>query len=790
MFKINFEDRYDSSDLLFSLPVHENQDIINNQIENILNYNPNAKIILHVNKTFKNFNPLMSKYPNVYINPKNHFYQYAKGLLFIHISNFLEANIKNIPFKYFIIISSNEMFIKKGLNIYIQQFKNGVQLVKFDINNGWHNFHKGIEKDDKIVNLLKDIGLDTIYGGQTEGQFYQKDVFKEISDIYLKHFGTNEINNFETEEIAIQTIFKSRNLPYGLPFTLQNYSNNITFTENMIENIRENSILIDDHGVKTNLASPHVNLDCTSIFSIKRVDRNFNNIRLYLSRKGFILNKENETYQLNTNYYSSNSKITFYNENYLSFEKNKTLSPEGFNWFGYEIEEGYYNLTFNIRILNNIKNYHDKIGLKIHYPTEVIYDFFLKDMVVNEWKNVFIPLHIQKKQYVIFIFDSYLDHVNIEFNNITFNNINNSPVNNQKDNFMIVMYESVDNKNNNYSINQNNIDNMIIKPFEKLYNIYKLSVILNIKNTKNILNSHKPNSVLFLKDDRINNIFIKSIENIEYIKKQNNIDFKFIIFMRLDSIFKKNIVDFNFYINKFNFISYYIPYINDKISNSYDFISLPNKFLLNLYKLLCENKDNNNICYNIYAKLKDELNSNNFNFIYDDNYSKNIRTPLIKYLSDAEFISNNKGYLFNIKYLYYLYYHNLYSKIMKNDMNEFYFYKERTIKGEYYNWIGLFIENFTDNKMSNELMNIKITFNIKLLKEIKVENNSNYGLKIHEPQKFYYNWINECELNKYKEISINAQIYKKNQYVILNFDNYLGEIEFVVNNFKIIIDYN
>ena len=76
MFKINFEDRYDSSDLLFSLPVHENQDIINNQIENILNYNPNAKIILHVNKTFKNFNPLMSKYPNVYINPKNHFYQY------------------------------------------------------------------------------------------------------------------------------------------------------------------------------------------------------------------------------------------------------------------------------------------------------------------------------------------------------------------------------------------------------------------------------------------------------------------------------------------------------------------------------------------------------------------------------------------------------------------------------------------------------------------------------------------------------------------------------------------
>jgi len=48
--KINIDNSYDSSDLLFSIPIHEKQDIINNQIENILNYNPNSNIILHVNK--------------------------------------------------------------------------------------------------------------------------------------------------------------------------------------------------------------------------------------------------------------------------------------------------------------------------------------------------------------------------------------------------------------------------------------------------------------------------------------------------------------------------------------------------------------------------------------------------------------------------------------------------------------------------------------------------------------------------------------------------------------------
>lgn len=177
-YKININNIYDSSKLLFSIPIHEKQDIINNQIENIFNYNPNSNIIFHINNSFKNFNNELTNYKNVYFNKNRFNYEYARGLLWIHINNFLEAIKLNIDFEYFIILSSNEMFIKNGLVKLYWKNKNGAQIVKYDKNNDWHNFHKNIENNEIVINLLKDIGLDTIYGGQTEGQFYQKEVFK------------------------------------------------------------------------------------------------------------------------------------------------------------------------------------------------------------------------------------------------------------------------------------------------------------------------------------------------------------------------------------------------------------------------------------------------------------------------------------------------------------------------------------------------------------------------------------------------------------------------------------
>jgi hypothetical protein len=346
---ININSIYDSYNILFSIPVHENQEIINNHVENIFNFNPNCKIILHVNKSFTNFDKNITVYRNLYINSRQHQYIYGKGLLWIHISNFLECIKLGVDFKYFLISSSNEMFVKHGLNNYIETYKNGVQIVEFNINNPWHIFHRGLQNNKEIKNLLSYLNLSKFYGGQTEGQFYEKHVFQKICDIYIQIFGTNEISQFETEEILPQTIFKSMGLEYGLPYTLQNYSNKIKFTEQFIRSLSQASnlsknITIPNNLIKGNLKAAHANIDTTSIYSIKRVDRNFNNIRNLLTRKGFILNNPLEIYQKNTCYYSHSSILEIFDENHINFKKTINRIKK-FQWFGYEIFESQKEYT-------------------------------------------------------------------------------------------------------------------------------------------------------------------------------------------------------------------------------------------------------------------------------------------------------------------------------------------------------------------------------------------------------------------------------------------------------------
>jgi len=803
-YKINIDDLFDSSKLLFSIPVHENQNIINNQIENILNFNPNSKIILHINKNFNIFNKDYTSYKDVYINSKRFNYSFAKGLLWIHINNFLEAINLNIDFEYFIIISSNEMFIKNGLNKYIENAKNGLQIVEFNVNNKWHNFHKNLDEDETIKNLLQELNLKNFYGGQTEGQFYQKDIFKNISSIYLKHFGNKELHNFETEEIIPQTIFKSFNINYSLPFTLQNYSNKIIYSEEYIKDLIENKIIIKNNYLDNTLFSPHIDNDCSSIFSIKRIDRNFNNIRNYLSRKGFILNKD--IYQLNTFYYSNNSSIIFYSDSYFNFNNRKknnnidNILKTEFNMFCLELIVGYFYIEFEFK-LNSEISYNENIGLKIKYPEEYIYYYFLFENKIQNWNYVKIPIKNTVLQYIYFTFDECDDYLDIDFRNIKILNINNSlNLSNspnitlpKKDNIAISIYEYQYNNDNDYSINYTNINSMILEDLSKLYNIYTFITIKNFNKTNKIINLYKPYIINFIKifdDQSINNIFIKNMENITIFSKKNNINMKFLILFRLDSIFSKNISKFNFYINKFNFISYYVPYINNEISNSFDFISMPFKYVNNIYNIIINDKNNENICYLLYSKLANIIDKNDINFICDENCHDDIRNSFITYLFDYYDFNNNNGFLFNKSYLIDIFYKNNISKICKNSDNEFYFYKKYMNQYEPFQWIGLYLDNIEDTINHLKELSITISFEIKLLKNFNLNDmfKKNYGLKIHDPLLFINSWMNNCELNIYKNIELEIKIYKKSQYIIINFDNYYDELEFIIKNFRIILN--
>lgn len=754
-----------SSRLLFSIPVHEEQDIINNQIENILNNNPGATIILHINKSFHKFNPYLTIYKNVYINNNRHSYIIGKGLLFIHISNFLFCINNNIDFEYFIILSSNEMFIKKGLIHYIEKYKNGVQLVKFDINNSWHNFHKNIENDPNIIQLLNELQLDTFYGGQTEGQFYQKYVFQYISDIYLKIFGKNELHSFETEEIVCQTIFKSMNLEYGLPFTLQNYCNKIDFNEKFIIDIIQNNMIIPNHSVYTTLTSPHIGFDCSSIFSIKRVNRIFYPIRDFLSNKGF--NISNDHYEIGINYYSNNSILKFIDHHHISFIKYKFDHPKYFNWFGYNIDIGNYELSFKIK-LNKYISINEHIGLKINYPYNIIYNFFLKDIVLDTWIDVSFPITIYQKDIILFIFDHCLDEVDIEIKDFTINEPSS------KDNILIFLYDNFIKKNYMDYLNvYNNIYNKIIKKLKLNYHIY-IFIFTEKENLYPVLNIFKPNCYHIYNrfSENINHTFITNFDTIFYFSNKYNINFKFIMMFGLYSIFDKNIEDLNIYIHKFNLYSFQFPYIDGYISNSIDYLLIPNKYYDKFYNLLVSHRNNPNICNLLYYYLKDDI---EFNFITQDN----------KLTQISDLNTFHDGFLLHNDYYLNIIYYNKYSKFYKIKEYEFYYYKNITLQTEYFQWFGYYI-HLNQMDIKNNICNI--SFDIKLLKNIDTSN-QNFGIKIHEPLTFYNSFFNQCIINEYVHFDFDIQMNLINQYILFHFDNYLKEIEFCIKNFKILFNY-
>jgi hypothetical protein len=551
---------------------------------------------------------------------------------------------------------------------------------------------------------------------------------------------------------------------------------------------------LSNYEIQSEFTEKHIIPD--NIFNIKISKKNRNNLR-----NGFILN--NDCFELNKYYYSNNSRLLLYSNNHLYFEK-KDFTKKDYNWFGFEIDIGLYYISFDIKILNKVNtDLIENCGLKIHFPYEILYNDFLINIEKDIWRSVKIPINIKKKQLLIFIFDNYNDNLKLEIKDFKFLSISKK----NKENISIVLYETPNNiSNNDYSINYTNINKMIIEPLSNIYNTYIFISVLSSKNINILNNLYKPYDTIELnnKDQtlNINNIFIENINNINYFTQIHDITFNFLLLFSIDSIFKKSITKFNFYINKFNFISYYIPYIDNKISNSYNFISIPYNYISNFYNLLSENINNIDICYSIYYYLSQYIDKSNFNFIYDENYDKNTRTQLIKYLSDNESISkhlnnfkNNNGYFFNNNYLYNIYYSNNYSKILKsNDNNiiEFYFYKKTTIKNEKYQWIGLYLQ---DLEKINIDKNIKIKFDIKFIKKINIDNsnlNSNtFGLKIHEPLEFINDWINIANnnLNNYNYIEINTKINIKSQYIILNFDNYLEEVEFYIKNFKIILEY-
>jgi hypothetical protein len=121
------------------------------------------------------------------------------------------------------------------------------------------------------------------------------------------------------------------------------------------------------------------------------------------------------------NYYENNYCNIIKNNNEIIFNKKEGYGT--FCWFGYsKIEEGPYNIKFNIKINKSICC-SNNCGFKLHNPV-LIYNHFFNCLKINEENECCIQsVYIKQNDLCIFIFDSLYEEINIIFKNIIFETI-------------------------------------------------------------------------------------------------------------------------------------------------------------------------------------------------------------------------------------------------------------------------------------------------------------------------------------------------------------------------------
>ena len=276
--------------LLFSIAVHESSESINDMIQNINYFVKKPVIVLHVKKGSE---LSINKVHNVYINENSYITGFSDASLSaVHLSNFYYSKSKEMDFDYFLPFGSNQLFIRSG----IEEYLDGV-VCSHAKPVSTSNYHYKLFKRDK---LLKSILGSYINKTAPEGTFYKKselehklkvfnieNYFNIIIPFYESEYGAKyrrmctkvsklliklKLNllipskiarySYASEEFLFPSIFTNEKLTKEkycfIPWAKKNFKVEI-------EEIKE---ILDDGG---------------SFFSVKRVERNIDDeVRTYI----------------------------------------------------------------------------------------------------------------------------------------------------------------------------------------------------------------------------------------------------------------------------------------------------------------------------------------------------------------------------------------------------------------------------------------------------------------------------------------------------------------------------
>ncbi len=282
--------------IMFSLLIHEQPSVVIDQLINLYHYNKNIGVVIHINPemkfpedelTIEQFQEKLGSFPNVFINEERLKVGFA-DLIQAHLSNF--KYVGGIEYEYFYLISSNEMFVKSGLEDFISEYEYGCEALD---KSNWHYF-ESMQKDCDLKKIIEDCGGTRYFYSQIEGTFYKKHLFAIMRQTIDKYYDyRNQEEKYPREEVYFPTVanilFKDLR-HYDKCCCKIRWQGKILFTS--IKSIKR---IVKNDNLK--------------YFSVKRVDRQIDNyLRCYI--RDYLGCYHNELERLLGKSIKSKSKLT------------------------------------------------------------------------------------------------------------------------------------------------------------------------------------------------------------------------------------------------------------------------------------------------------------------------------------------------------------------------------------------------------------------------------------------------------------------------------------------------
>ncbi len=262
-------------DIVYSILAHEEPDVLEDQIRNIIKWNVSKNILICLNLNDSMYSEIKSNNDIVIINPK-HFNKrmFTVDLLQAHVSNVLFLREMNIQYKTFMIIASNVMFVKPfDINKHMPTIQISDTLfevedsftVALNKNTGWGGW-RPFKEYPKLIEFCNEKKIPLVFD-QNEGRLYSRELIEKIADFIEEH----KILSMAPGELIAEEIF--------LP-SLEKYFCNDKNVEKYCKvywgNPGLHVTIQDIHDVRNN--------DEEHIYCVKRVHRTLNHpIRVYIN---------------------------------------------------------------------------------------------------------------------------------------------------------------------------------------------------------------------------------------------------------------------------------------------------------------------------------------------------------------------------------------------------------------------------------------------------------------------------------------------------------------------------